>query len=142
MQVFRPLFLSLLIALCVSSLVAQSSTDKPGASSPLQPNLPPNPQTSADIFQFLQPFDIRGIALRPTLPVADSKSKFDSPDLARQRILTLEENEPVCLTLRTYRVARESPDSDSTRPAGYSTCQPATRFQFRTAVDTREIAPR
>ena len=33
-------------------------------------------------------------------------------------------------------------DSDSTKPAGYSTCQRASRFQFRTAVDSREVAPR
>jgi hypothetical protein len=68
-------------------------------------------------------------------------------DSRTQRILTLEQNEATCYTLRAYRVARVSPGSDSTRPAGYSTCQRATRFQLKTAVeswelDSREKAPR
>ena len=135
MHIFRPLFLSLLLAVCVAPLAAQSLTRESA--------LPPNAQATADIVQFLQPFDIRRVELRPTVPAADSKDNSQvSQNLARQRILTLEENQPVCYTLRTYRVARESPDSDSTRPAGYSTCPRASRFQFKTAVDTREIEPR
>ena len=58
------------------------------------------------------------------------------------RTLTLDPNDAICYTIRTYRVARVSPESDSTRPAGYSTCQRASRFQFKTAVDSRELAPR
>lgn len=136
-MVFRPLFLSLLLALCVAPLAAQSLTKEPA--------LPPNAQASADIFQFLDPIDLRGIALRPWVAAADNKDDSQAvlpQDLVRRRIMTLEENQPVCYALRTYRVARESPDSDSTRPAGYSTCQPTTRFKFKTAVDSREIAPR
>jgi hypothetical protein len=60
-------------------------------------------------------------------------------DSRMQHILTLQQDEKTCYTIRTYRVARESPDSDSTRPAGYSTCQRATRFQLKEAVDSREI---
>ncbi len=65
-------------------------------------------------------------------------------DSARQRplTLTLDANDFTCYTIRSYRVARISPESDTTRPAGYSTCQRASRFQFKTAVDSREIAPR
>jgi hypothetical protein len=140
MQVFRPLVLSLLAAFSVSPLVTAQSLTKESA-------LRPDAQASAELFSFLQPFDIRAITPRSATPAADSKD--DSPDmppknLGRQRILTLEEdgNEPICYTLRTYRVARESPDSDSTKPAGYSTCQRASRFQLKTAVDLREIAPR
>ena|ERR1700746_3001723 len=57
-------------------------------------------------------------------------------------IIPLEQNQATCYTLRTYRVARENPDSDSTRPAGYSTCQRAARFQLWTAVDSHEVVPR
>jgi len=32
-----------------------------------------------------------------------------------------------CLSMRTYVVARDSKDSDSTHPAGYSTCHPSDR---------------
>jgi hypothetical protein len=139
MHVFRPLVLSLLAAISVAPLVTAQSSTKESA-------LRLDAQASAEIFPFLQPFDIRGITLRPATPAAESKDDSqDTPpkNLGRQRILTLEEdgNEPICYTLRTYRVARESPNSDSTKPAGYSTCQRASRFQLKTAVDLREIAP-
>jgi hypothetical protein len=34
----------------------------------------------------------------------------------------------VCYAIRSYKVARDDPQSDSTHADGYSTCQPATRF--------------
>jgi hypothetical protein len=37
-----------------------------------------------------------------------------------------------CLKIRSYVVARDSKDSDSTHPVGYSTCQPSTRYRVRT----------
>jgi hypothetical protein len=39
-----------------------------------------------------------------------------------------------CFTIRTYVVARDSKDSDSTHPAGYSTCQPSAQYQLKTTV--------
>ena len=48
----------------------------------------------------------------------------------------------VCYCIRGYRVSRDNPDSDSTRPAGYSTCQPATRFHVKDAGDLPEVVPR
>lgn len=42
-----------------------------------------------------------------------------------------------CLTMRSYIMQREAPDSDVTRPAGYQTCTPASRFQVKAAVDTK-----
>jgi hypothetical protein len=30
--------------------------------------------------------------------------------------------EPVCFSIRSYQVARDDPQSDSTHPVGYSTC--------------------
>jgi hypothetical protein len=38
-----------------------------------------------------------------------------------------------CLSIRSYVVARDSKDSDSTHPAGYSTCQPSNRYQVKNA---------
>ena len=38
-----------------------------------------------------------------------------------------------CLSIRSYVVARDSKDSDSTHPAGYSTCLPSNRYQVRNA---------
>ena len=42
-------------------------------------------------------------------------------------------NDAMCATMRTYVVARERPGSDVTRIVGYSRCQPAWKFQLRTA---------
>ncbi|HVO61664.1 MAG TPA: hypothetical protein VMT53_12050 [Terriglobales bacterium] len=43
-------------------------------------------------------------------------------------------DENVCLMLRTYIVVRESRDSDVTRRDGEVICQPAWKFQTRSAV--------
>jgi len=37
-----------------------------------------------------------------------------------------------CLKIRSYVVARDSKDSDSTHPVSYSTCQPSSRYQLKT----------
>lgn len=37
-----------------------------------------------------------------------------------------------CLKIRSYVVARDSKDSDSTHPVSYSTCQPASRYRLKT----------
>ena len=38
-----------------------------------------------------------------------------------------------CLSIRSYVVKRDSKNSDSVHPAGYSTCVPAKRFRLKTA---------
>lgn len=50
----------------------------------------------------------------------------------RDREMSREEN--VCLMLRTYIVVREDRESDVTRRDGEVICQPAWRFQTRSAV--------
>jgi hypothetical protein len=52
------------------------------------------------------------------------------------------QNDEACYTIRSYRVTRDDPRSDSTRLAGYSTCQRAVRFQVKEAVDSLEVVPR
>ena len=37
-----------------------------------------------------------------------------------------------CYAIRSYVVARDSKDSDSTHPVSYSTCQPSSRYRVRT----------
>lgn len=39
----------------------------------------------------------------------------------------------LCYAIRSYVVARDDKDSDSTHPAGYSTCQSARRYQLKNA---------
>ncbi|HTS34491.1 MAG TPA: hypothetical protein VMH04_02400 [Candidatus Solibacter sp.] len=40
----------------------------------------------------------------------------------------------ICYTLRTYVVARDTKDSDSTHPVKSTTCQMGSRFQLKTAI--------
>jgi hypothetical protein len=54
--------------------------------------------------------------------------KFDP----RPETLVVDSNGPTCYAIRSYVVARDSKDSDSTHPAGYSTCQPAARYRVKT----------
>ena len=42
-------------------------------------------------------------------------------------------DDTLCYTIRSYVVARDSKDSDSVHPVGYSTCQPASRYRLKTA---------
>jgi len=42
-------------------------------------------------------------------------------------------NDSLCYTIRTYVVARDSKDSDSTHPVTSSTCQPGSRYHVKTA---------
>lgn len=42
-------------------------------------------------------------------------------------------NDKTCYSIRSYVVARDSKDSDSTHPAGYSTCLPSDRYRVKSA---------
>jgi hypothetical protein len=60
---------------------------------------------------------------------------------AAQRNLLLEDiplqGDDICYTIRSYVVARDSKDSDSTHPVKSSTCQPGSHYRLKTAVETR-----
>ena len=45
-----------------------------------------------------------------------------------------------CLNIRSYQVARDRKNSDSTHLVGYSTCLPATKYRLRTAVGSTQPA--
>lgn len=141
----RLILLSLLISLCVATAAAQSSLEKRSESSLPPPALTQSAQASLGIKQSQLPFRADGRNLpHATLTIEreDGSIVIFPMDSRMQRILTLEQNEATCYTLRTYRVTRDDPESDTTRPEGYSTCQRAARFQLRTAVDSVEVAPR
>jgi len=46
-----------------------------------------------------------------------------------------------CGTMQTYRVKREAPDSDVTRPSGYTPCVPLSRFHLESAFAPEEPEP-
>jgi len=50
-------------------------------------------------------------------------------------------DDTVCYKIRSYVVARDSKDSDSVHPVGYSTCQPASRYRLKkTQIQTGSSA--
>ena len=50
-------------------------------------------------------------------------------------------DDTLCYKIRSYVVARDSKDSDSVHPVGYSTCQPASRYRLRkTQIQTDSSA--
>jgi hypothetical protein len=42
------------------------------------------------------------------------------------------DDDATCYSMRSYVVARDSKNSDSTHPTGYSTCQPASKYRLKT----------
>jgi uncharacterized protein YijF (DUF1287 family) len=65
----------------------------------------------------------------------DASIAFDRAlrELAR-RDGTQIERDGVCYTMRTYVMAREEKDSDVTRMVRMTRCMPATKLEFRSAV--------
>lgn len=131
MTIPRLLILGSLISPCSASAAAQalpqSNHNSPQPTSVLSRNV------EADVVFFPLLEDL-WVPSNPTPEsVRSDQDSGETPARAHtQHIGTLD-----CLTLRTYRVARISPDSDTTRLVRYSTCQPGSRFQVKTAVDSQ-----
>jgi Co/Zn/Cd efflux system component len=51
------------------------------------------------------------------------------------------ERDGVCYTLRTYVMARDEKDSDTTHLVRETRCLPAAKLQFKTAIAPRPIDP-
>lgn len=63
------------------------------------------------------------------LPGPDSKLRIHIPSNGYPITLP---SDSVCYYIRSYLVARDSKDSDSTHLVGTSTCQPAARYRVKT----------
>jgi hypothetical protein len=134
MHIPRLLLPALLISACVAPLAAQSSPDKkPVSSRPLLDGLitPSEFRTSTPALEFHGQLAGQSPEAIPKPHAPKLESLEQDPTLAQ--------DDAVCLYIRSYRVIRDDPKSDSTRLAGYSECQPAARFQMKSAVDSREI---
>ena len=71
-------------------------------------------------------------------PQATSRTADDSARPAvfsNRRVPSLDDRdaEPVCYQIRSYLMAQDDPESDTTSFAGYSTCQMSSRFATRHA---------
>ena len=148
MHIHRLLVLPLLISVGSASVGAQSSSVRnPSLSAP-----PQSAPSSIRIDRLQLPFRGDRNDLSKTVPGTIGAGEHSTiiPPLQLHAIAPLEVGafDPtlgqgeVCYSIRGYRVTRDDPESDSTRPAGYSTCQPAARFRVKDASDLREVVPR
>jgi len=62
-----------------------------------------------------------------------------SRDRARDRD---RDDDVTCYTVQSYRVKRQSRDSDMVEPAGYSTCQRASKFGVKKADEPDQASSR
>ena len=69
-------------------------------------------------------------------PANERPHNFDLRNLGSIHIE--EKRDSVCYTMRSYIVARENRNSDSTKLVGYSTCQPSSKYELRITVEDPE----
>ena len=120
----RFLVLPLVLSLGVGPLAAQSMLDNHE-----QPNVPPQGAQPGLRIGPLQDFHLHG-----TTPAPEIYQDIPAPG-TYGKILPHDQGKVTCYSIRGYRVTRDDPDSDSTRPSGYSTCQPSDRFQVKDAEE-------
>jgi hypothetical protein len=138
MLISRLLLFSSLVALGAASVSAQSSPEKNPIVAPSTDSEQMNSSDRADL-PFLNlrpeldapnPLDrIRTGEYRPRL------NQFGMPHVLILGSDGLSQDDTLCYAMRSYKVARDNPQSDSTHAAGYSTCQPATRFHVHTTEE-------
>lgn len=135
MSIFRLLPFSLLIAAGVATLAAQSSPEKtPGVI-----RSPDSEWTNSSASTYLR-FPNLNAEPNQSNPLERILIGDYRPQLSQFVPHTLLHTDPdgqpqgndgdnTCLKMRVYKVARDNPQSDSTHAAGYSTCQPTSRFR-------------
>jgi hypothetical protein len=142
----RLLAISLLILVCIAPVLAQSPQDNvPGSffSEPLGA-LPPDAQANLRLDPIQRPIEINRLqspyAKPDAAPVDEHDWTFKPWPQPHARVLN--QDDATCYSIRSYRVKRDDPESDSTRLVGYSTCQPSNRFQVKAADERQRIVPR
>ena len=135
MSIFRLLPFSLVIAAGVVTLAAQSSPERSPAAIQSADSVQLDASTSTNL-----PSPNLQAELNPQDPLDRIHIGDYNPRLNRfggpHVLLQMDpdwQGDNVCLKMRTYKVARDGPKTDSTHSSGYSTCQPAARFQVHTA---------
>jgi hypothetical protein len=145
MPISRLAILLLLVAVCVVPVAAQSSLTSDSATLPPQLKSPGDSSDRIRVDQFHLPSSpLLGTDSHKTT-VSLSGDPVPASMGAVHRFLaqdTSGDAVSICYSMRSYRVARDDPKSDSTRPAGYSTCQPSTRFQVKSVEDSPDLIKR
>lgn len=66
----------------------------------------------------------------------DVKLALSDPAVVeRLRREVAQDDDVTCYTVQSYRVKRQSPDSDVVEPVGYSTCLRASKYGVKKAVE-------
>jgi len=77
--------------------------------------------------------------------ILQSWAEASQPNEARiendRLVLPGDDRDAVCAYMRVYRMKRDVPGSDLTRPAGYTTCVGATRFSMKSSVLRKAMPP-
>jgi hypothetical protein len=138
MLISRVLPVSLLLAVSAASVAAQSSPEK-------NPDVVPsikfgqlNSSGSADLASPSQKPELNPPRPLDRIRIEEYRPRLNQDGLPPTLVLGpdgLHPDDGICLTMRTYKVARDNPQSDSTHAVGYSTCQPGARFQVRTTEE-------
>jgi hypothetical protein len=95
-------------------------------------------QTGRAVRGSVAPSDLRNSAAQASPigkfhPANERLHKFDLRNLGSVHIE--EDRDNVCYTMRSYIVARENRNSDSTKLVGYSTCQTSSKYELRITVE-------
>jgi hypothetical protein len=146
MRIPHLLAISLLILVCIAPVLAQSPQDNmPGSFFSEPPGaLPQDAQANLRLNPIQRPIEVNRLYFPSAKPEAARADEHDwtFKPWPRSHKHVLTQNDATCYSIRAYRVKRDDPDSDSTRPAGYSTCQPASRFQVKEAGESQQMTPR
>jgi hypothetical protein len=136
-----------LVALGVVPLVAQSATKSSSASSQpeslqfVAPRLSASDRIDAGQFQTSALIDKLDQLDDFSASGAERRDEDDLNLSARRRSHglrspVLAENDSTCYFIRSYRVTRDDPNSEATRPAGYSTCLSVSGVPMKNAVES------
>ena len=126
MTLTHPLTVPLLLC-CLSAFAQDHQPQNPTPSEPgrIIPNQPADVGSGQQLLSHMQVDQFR----------FDRKVKA-KPDQVVSVLDGQPDTDTICYSIRSYVVARDAKDSDSTHPAGYSTCRPASHYHVRTAEGT------
>jgi hypothetical protein len=140
-----PVLLLVVIAVCAAQVAAQSSAEKTPAAIQSADFAQQNSSSSGDLPLLFPNLQIEQGSAEPLDRIHVGEYSPRSTQLSVPRFLlrnqdpqSLDDN--LCYSMRSYKVARDDSQSDSTHAAGYSTCQPAARFHTHT-IELRNSPP-
>ncbi len=120
--------------LAVPTLMADASQSATVALSEPWKFIPNQPTDAVNDKTSLNRLQIDQYKLVPSK--TDARTLLAGPNADAGMILSSLGGQPdsdnTCLKIRSYVVARDSKDSDSTHPVSYSTCQPSSRYRLKT----------